>query len=74
MARSSKPRKQYRPKPCGRPVLRDMHRELILPAYLSIEALRAALAVCDEELPYLRTDELTHALLVVDAAVARMVA
>jgi hypothetical protein len=40
MPRSSKPRKQHRPRIAGRPVLRDMHRELILPAYVSIETLR----------------------------------
>jgi hypothetical protein len=42
MPRSSKPRKQHRPKAIGRPVLRDMHRELILPAYVSIETLRTS--------------------------------
>lgn len=39
MPRSSKPRKSYRPKPVGRPMLSRMRDDLILPAYSSLEVL-----------------------------------
>lgn len=41
MPRSSKPRKAYRPKLVGRPVLDKMRCDLILPAYSALETLRA---------------------------------
>ena len=42
MARSAKPRKQYRPKPVGRPVMEQIRRDLILPCRMCIETLRAS--------------------------------
>lgn len=129
MARSSRPRKPYRPKPIGRPVLDAMRRDLMVPVYAMLTALaesddaellrnawhqlvatlsymrrvcasraaeadiaageaaleavydrhertgkwrctgpelvtlRRAVAACDWELPYLRTDQITAGLL-----------
>lgn len=42
MPRSSKPRRAYRPRPIGRPVLDQMRNSLILPAYSALETLRAS--------------------------------
>lgn len=129
MARSARPRKQYRPKAIGRPVLEAMRRDLMTPVYAMLTelasgddpellrdawhqlvatlsymrkvcagrgaeddiaagekalesvfdrhartgkwrctgpelvTLRAAVAACDWELPYLRTDQITAGLL-----------
>ncbi|GAA4400415.1 hypothetical protein GCM10023089_00590 [Quisquiliibacterium transsilvanicum] len=41
MPRSAKPRKSYRPRLIGRPVLSRMRNDLILPAYSALETLRA---------------------------------
>lgn len=41
MARNSRPRKAYRPRPIGRPVCAPMLRDLILPCYSALETLRA---------------------------------
>ncbi|MFE8033832.1 hypothetical protein [Thiohalocapsa marina] len=40
MPGNSKPRKAYRPRPIGRPVLDRMRNDLILPAYSALETLR----------------------------------
>ena len=40
MGRSYRPRRSYRPKPIGRPILQKMRDELVLPAYASLEVLR----------------------------------
>ena len=42
MGRTAKPRKAYRPKPIGRPVLDRMRNDLILPCYSSLEILRTS--------------------------------
>lgn len=42
MSRSKRPRKAYRPKLAGRPVLDGMRNQLILPAYVALETLRAS--------------------------------
>lgn len=42
MPRSARPRKAYRPRPVGRPVLDGMRNALILPAYSALETLRAS--------------------------------
>lgn len=42
MPRNARPRKAYRPKPVGRPVLDRMRNALILPAYSALETLRAS--------------------------------
>lgn len=140
MPRSAKPRKSYRPRLIGRPVLDRMRNDLILPAYSALEtlragtdpdalesarhtlaalldylwvalrgagrdlaitesglnalrgliarhdrtgtwrctgeelqALRAAVIHADQVLPLLRTDQLTAALVAVNAAMARLV-
>lgn len=39
MARSSKPRKAYRPRLVGKPVTREMHRALMHPSYLALSVL-----------------------------------
>jgi hypothetical protein len=139
MPGNSKPRKAYRPRPIGRPVLDRMRNDLILPAYSALEtlrsgtdyealesarhtlaalldylwvalrgarrdlavtesgldalrgliarhertgawrctgeelqALRAAVVHADQVLPLLRTDQLARALVVVNAAMARI--
>ena len=41
MPASAKPRKPYRPRAIGRPVLNRMRNDLILPAYSALEVLRA---------------------------------
>lgn len=41
MPRSSRPRKARRPRLASRPILAGMRDELILPAYVAIESLRA---------------------------------
>lgn len=40
MPRNARPRKPYKPKPVGRPVMRQMRDELILPAYSALTALQ----------------------------------
>lgn len=42
MPASAKPRKPYRPRAIGRPVLNRMRNDLILPAYSALEVLRAS--------------------------------
>jgi hypothetical protein len=42
MPRSAKPRRAYRPRLIGRPVLDQMRNNLILPAYSALETLRAS--------------------------------
>lgn len=41
MPRNARPRKPYRPRLVGRPVLDQMRNNLILPAYSALETLRA---------------------------------
>ena len=41
MSRAKRPRKAYRPRLIGRPVLETIRAQLILPAYLAVETLRA---------------------------------
>ncbi len=41
MGRTAKPRRAYRPRPIGRPILRRMHTDIILPVYSALETLRA---------------------------------
>jgi len=40
MSRSTKPRKRYRPKPVGRPIMQRMRDALIIPAYSALSALQ----------------------------------
>lgn len=40
MPASKRPRKQYRPKPVGRPVLHEMRRDLVLPCYSALSVLQ----------------------------------
>lgn len=40
MPRNAKPRKPYKPKPIGRPVMQSMRDELILPAYSALSVLQ----------------------------------
>lgn len=42
MPRSAKPRRAYRPRPIGRPVMDRMRNDLILPAYSALETLRGS--------------------------------
>lgn len=42
MGRTAKPRKAYRPKPVGRPVMEQIRRDLILPRRMCIETLRTS--------------------------------
>lgn len=42
MGRTTKPRKAYKPKPVGRPVMEQIRRDLILPCRMCIETLRAS--------------------------------
>jgi len=42
MGRTATPRKPYRPRAIGRPVLNRMRNDLILPAYSALEVLRAS--------------------------------
>lgn len=39
MPKSSRPRKAYRPRPVGRPVLDKMRNDLVLPCYSALEVL-----------------------------------
>lgn len=41
MARSQRPRKAYKPRLAGRPVLDRMRAQLILPAYVALETFRS---------------------------------
>lgn len=41
MSASEKPRKPYRPRAAGRPVLQRMRDQLILPSYVALETLRS---------------------------------
>lgn len=42
MGRTAKPRKAYRPRPIGRPVMKRMRDDLVLPCYSALEMLRSS--------------------------------
>lgn len=46
MPRNARPRKAYRPRPVGRPVMNSMRRDLILQCYAALEVPRAGRDGC----------------------------
>ena len=42
MPKSSRPRKQHRARPVGRPICAQIHRDLILPAYTALTVLQTS--------------------------------